>query len=363
MKHIAFFIPSMEGGGAERVVINLLEEMLLQDVNLDLILAAVEGPLLSQVPKQVRIIDLAAGRVINAILPLCRYLRQYKPQALISHMSHTNVISVLAKDLAVTKTELILVEHNTFSASKSKSMRAKLVPPLMKLVYPRANHVVGVSQAVSDDLEIQLSLKKGTVKTIYNPVVNENLISKAKAPLKHSWFQEDAPPIFVAVGRLTAQKDFVTLIKAFALLRQKKIARLMILGEGELRNELEMLIEKLGIGDDVSMPGFVANPYKYMNKANAFILSSLWEGLPTVLIEALACGCPVISTDCPSGPREILDAGKYGELVPMGDVEALFQKMLNVLHSPVDKKLLTQRAMYFSFDKAASRYLNILAKN
>ena len=362
MKHIAFFIPCMEGGGAERVVINLLEEMLLQDIDLDLILAAAEGPLLNQIPKQVRVVDLGAGRVINAILPLCRYLKQYKPQALISHMSHTNVISVLAKELARTKTELILVEHNTFSASKSESMRAKLVPPLMKLVYPRANHVVGVSQAVSEDLETQLGLKKGQVKTIYNPVVNNNLITKAKAPLEHSWFIENAPPVFVAVGRLTVQKDFATLIKAFAMLRQKKIARLIILGEGELRAELEVLTVNLGIANDVSMPGFVANPYTYMSKANAFVLSSLWEGLPTVLIEAMACGCPVISTNCPSGPREILEAGKYGELVPMANVQALSEAMLKVLDSRIDKNLLTQRAMYFSFDKAVSNYLNILAK-
>jgi glycosyltransferase involved in cell wall biosynthesis len=363
MKHIAFFLPSMQGGGAERVVINLLKEMISQDISLDLILAAAEGPLLTQIPEQVRIIDLAAGRVIMAILPLSNYLKKYQPQALISHISHANVISVLAKELAGINTKLVLVEHNTFSASKSQLMRAKLVPPLMRLAYPRANHIVGVSLAVSEDLETQLGFKKGIVKTIYNPVVDDNLIGKSKASLQHSWFTDNAVPVFVAVGRLTVQKDFATLIKAFALLRQKKLARLIILGEGKLRAELELLIEKLGITNDVSMPGFVVNPYAYMSKANAFILSSLWEGLPTVLIEAMACGCPVISTDCPSGPREILEGGKYGELVSIGDVEALYQAMFKVLDSPVDKKLLTQRAMYFSFDKAASKYLDILAKD
>lgn len=356
MKHIAFFLPCMEGGGAEKVVINLLKEMLLRDISLDLILAAAEGPLLNQIPSEVRVIDLAAGRVVKAILPLCRYLKKYKPQALISHLAHANVISVLAKELARTDTELVLVEHNTLSASKSQLIRAKLVPPLMKLFYPRANHVVGVSKAVSDDLEIQLGLKKGIVKTIYNPVVNDNLITKAKAPLEHSWFTEDAHPIFIAVGRLTAQKDFATLIKAFALLRQKKLARLIILGEGELRNELEVLIDNLSIANDVSMPGFIANPYAYMSKASAFVLSSLWEGLPTVLIEAMACGCPVISTDCPSGPREILADGKYGELVAVSDVMALSSAMLQVLKSPISKELSIQRAMYFSFERATSQY-------
>ncbi|MBF2017206.1 MAG: glycosyltransferase [Rivularia sp. T60_A2020_040] len=360
MKHIAFFLPCMEGGGAERVVINLLKEMVVQAISLDLILAAAEGPLLSQIPEKVRIIDLAAGRVIKAILPLSRYLKKYQPQALISHMAHANVISVLAKELAGTNTELVIVEHNTLSASKSQLIRAKLVPPFMKLVYPRANHVVGVSQAVSEDLEAKLGLKTGTVKTIYNPVVDNNLISQAKAPLDHSWFRENTPPVFVAVGRLTVQKDFATLIKAFALLRQKKLARLIILGEGKLRTELEILIDNLGITDDVDMPGFVKNPYAYMSRANAFVLSSLWEGLPTVLIEAMACGCPVISTDCPSGPREILEAGKYGELVSTGDVQALAQAMLNVLSLPVNKEILIERAMYFSFERATSNYLNLV---
>ncbi|MEM6752565.1 MAG: glycosyltransferase [Cyanobacteria bacterium P01_C01_bin.38] len=361
MKHIAFFLPSMEGGGAERVVINLLEEMLLQDISLDLVLAAAEGSFLNRVPSEVRIIDLAAGRVVKAVLPLSKYLKKYKPQALISHLAHANVMSVIAKELAHTDTELVLVEHNTLSASKSQLIRAKLVPPLMKLVYPRANHLVGVSQAVSNDLESQLCLNKGTVKTIYNPVVNNNLIAKAQAPLEHSWFTENSPPVFIAVGRLTAQKDFATLIKAFALLRQKKLARLIILGEGELRTELEKLIDNLGMSDAVLMPGFVANPYAYMSRSKAFILSSLWEGLPTVLIEAMACGCPVISTDCPSGPKEILEAGKYGELVPMSNVEALYKAMLNVLDLPINNKLLTERAMYFSFERAVSKYLNILS--
>lgn len=353
----------MEGGGAERVVINLLKEMVLYDVSLDLVLSAAEGPLLSQIPKKVCVVDLAAGRVVNSILPLSFYLRRHKPQMLISHMAHANVVSVLAKELAGSKTELVLVEHNTLSASKSQLMRAKVVPPLMKLFYPRANHIVGVSEAVSQDLETQLRLEKGKVKTIYNPVVNDNLITASAEDLEHSWFKGNAVPVFIAVGRLTAQKDFATLIKAFALLRQKKPVRLIILGEGELRTQLEVLIEKLDIADDVSMPGFVANPYAYMSKANAFVLSSLWEGLPTVLIEAMACGCPVISTNCPSGPKEILEGGKYGELVNVGDVQALSQAMSNVLDSPVDKKILNQRAMYFSFHKAVSKYLDIEKKN
>ena len=298
-------------------------------------------------------------RVIKAILPLAKYIRKNKPAVLISHLCHANVIAALAKELAVTDTQLILVEHDTLSVSESEVFRARFVPPLMKLFYPRANKIVGVSEAVSRDLETQLGLKKGKVKTIYNPVVNTELIHQAKAYLDHPWLQPNSPPVFLAVGRLTIKKDFSTLIKAFANLREKVTVRLIILGEGELRPELEAITKNLGIAEDVSMPGFVKNPYAYMSRASAFILSSLWEGLPTVLIEAMACGCPVISTDCPSGPKEILAAGKYGELVPMSNVMALSAAMARVLESPISKELSTHRAMYFSFERAASEYLSL----
>ncbi len=356
MRHIAFFIPSMVGGGAERVVVNLLKGMLSENVSLDLVLASATGPYMNQIPPQVRIVNLDSQRVIKAIVPLYRYIRKNKPHVLISHLCHANVIAALAKELAFTKTQLILVEHDTLSVSESEVFRARFVPPLMKLFYPRADKIVGVSEAVSRDLETELGLKKGKIKTVYNPVVNDELINKAKEPLDHPWLQPDSPPVFIAVGRLTLKKDFSTLIKAFANLRKKVKARLIILGEGELRPELEAIINKLGIADDVSMPGFVKNPYAYMARASAFILSSLWEGLPTVLIEAMACGCPVISTDCPSGPAEILAEGKYGELVPMSNVMALSAAMLRVLESPISKELTTQRGMYFSFERATSQY-------
>lgn len=359
-RHIAFFLPALYDGGAERVTVNLLKGMLEKDVQLDLVLASADGPYLSQVPKQVRLVNLAAGRVVKAIQPLSRYLQQNRPCALVSHLAHANVIAVAARELARTKTRLVLVEHNTLSASKSQLMRAKLVPPLMKWFYPRADEIVGVSQAVARDLECQLGFDQGTVREIYNPVVNHQLITKSKMPVSHPWFRKDAPPVFLAVGRLSPQKDFLTLIQGFARLRKKMIARLVILGEGESRGELEATINRLGIAEDVSMPGFVENPYAYMSKANALVLSSRWEGLPTVLIEAMACGCQVIATDCPSGPAEILSAGQYGILVPVGDSAALSLAMLQVLRSPLNQDKLMERARYFSTERAVSEYLAIL---
>ena len=359
-KKIAFFLPSLAGGGAERVAVNLIQGMVQRDISLDLVVADAEGPYLKLVPNEVRLINLASGRIIKAILPLARYLQENRPIALLSHMNHANVVAVLARDLAGTKTKLVLVEHNTLSVEKPKLFRSKVVPILMKLLYPRADHIVGVSQGVAEDLDFQMGFKKGKVSVIYNPVVNNQLFEKAKEPLDHPWFQKCASPVFLAVGRLTKQKDFLTLIKAFAVLREKRDARLIILGEGESRSELEELIKTLKIDKDVSLPGFAQNPYAYMFKASAFVLSSRWEGLPTVLIEAMACGCPIISTDCPSGPREILESGEYGSLVAVENVAEMADAMLRTLDIPTKRELLVERGMYFSNERATSEYLKLL---
>lgn len=359
MKRLAFFLPTLHGGGAEKVVINLLKGMLGKDIYLDLVVATTEGPYLNQIPKKVRVINLETGRVLKALIPLCKYLRENKPCTLISHMSHGNVIAVLARILAREKTRLVLVEHNTLSADKSKLIRAKFIPILMRLLYPYADAIVGVSQATARDLESQLGLAQGTVKTIYNPVVDSQLTFQANQSLNHPWFEKGAPPVFLAVGRLTQQKDFATLIQAFAILRRKKVARLMILGEGELRAELEHMIQRLNLNKDVVMPGFVDNPYKYMKNASAFVMSSRWEGLGNVLIEGMACGCPIVSTDCPHGPKEILAGGKYGILVPVEDVYTLSYAMLKILETPVRQELLINRANYFSVKQAVCKYLAI----
>ncbi len=360
MKRIAFFIPTLHGGGAEKVVINLLKVLQHQNLALDLVIATAEGPYLTQIPQSVRTIDLATGRVIKAILPLAKYLQNNRPQALISNMSHANLVAVVANKLSRFKTQVILVEHNTLSASQTKLLRAKPFPLLMRSIYPYADKIVGVSQAVSQDLELKLDLPKDTVETIYNPVVNKELLTLASAPLNHPWFKENTIPVFLAVGRLTPQKDFVTLIKAFALVRKQVMARLIVLGEGECRSELETTIARLNLQQDVALPGFIDNPYAYMSRANCLILSSRWEGLGNVLIEAMACGCPVVATDCPSGPQEILASGKYGSLVPVGHPQELSAAMLQTLKTPTKKDLLIERAKYFTVERAASKYLKLI---
>jgi glycosyltransferase involved in cell wall biosynthesis len=358
-QRIAFFLPTLAGGGAERVALNLLKGMLERDIPLDLVLADADGPYLEQVPTGVRLVNLGTGRVTRAIPALARYLKETKPTGLLSHMNHANVAAIVAKELARSQTTLVVVEHDTLSASKSHLRRSQFLPPVMRWLYPRADAIVGVSQGVAEDLDVQLGFRAGTVKTVYNPVIDRDTISKAKMPLEHPWFQAGSPPVFLAVGRFTPQKDFSNLIAAFALVRQQKNARLVILGEGELRSELEAQIHSLGIGEDVLLPGFVQNPYAYMANSTAFVLSSRWEGLPTVLIEAMACGCSVVATDCPSGPQEILAGGKYGRLVPIKNASALAGAMIQVLDQPLDRSISIDRGMYFSTERAVSEYLKL----
>lgn len=360
MNRIAFFLPNLHGGGAERVAVNLLKGLTEQAIGLDLVLAKAEGPYLSEVPATVNIIDLNASGVMRAVPGLAQYLRQNRPDALIAHLEHANVAAVFAKQLSRTATRVVLVEHENFTASQPRVLRGKLVPLFMRWVYPQADAIVSVSQGIATDLQTQLRLSATQVSTIYNPVVDRTLLTKAAAPLSHPWFQPGSPPVFLSVGRLTEQKRFTTLIQAFAGLRQQQAARLIILGEGEERPVLEAEIQRWGLEADVALPGFVDNPYAYMRQASAFVLSSRWEALPTVLIEAMACGCPVVATDCPFGPQEILAAGKYGALVPVGDVAALTTAMAQVLVRPNNRQQLEQRSRDFSVQASTHNYLALL---
>jgi glycosyltransferase involved in cell wall biosynthesis len=234
---------------------------------------------------------------------------------------------------------------------------------MMRRLYPKADRIVAVSQGVADDLISLLNLPHEKVTVIYNPIFTPELFEQAKQPANHPWFEQNRLPVILAVGRLTRQKDYPILFRAFSLVRQVRPAKLLILGEGEERANLERLAIELGIQNDVSMPGFVDNPFAFMAKASVFVLSSAWEGFGNVLVEALACGCPVVATDCRSGPREILDNGRYGRLVPVGDHEALAKAILETLDNPdfpANRQTRLQRAMEFSVDAAVDKYLKVL---
>ncbi|ELZ36066.1 glycosyl transferase family protein [Halorubrum saccharovorum DSM 1137] len=195
---------------------------------------------------------------------------------------------------------------------------------------------------------------------IHNPAYSKGISEKATERVSHPWFQSDEPPVILGVGSLTPQKDFPTLVRAFNRLRSQQDARLVILGEGDRREELESLIQRYGIGDSVDLPGFVDNPFKYMKQADVFVLSSRWEGFGNVIVEAMACGTPIVSTNCPSGPAEILQNGKYGQLVRTGDPEALAAAVQATLAEPPAPDPLIERAKEFSVERVADKYLATL---
>lgn len=358
-QRIAFYLSSLGGGGAQRVVLTLANAMAEQGVHIDLVLVKARGPFLTQVHPGVRIVDLGVGNVMFSLPGLVRYLRRERPVALLSSLKHVNVVALLARQISLVPVRVVIGEHNTLSQSSKGSVKDRLLPLLMRVLYPKADLVVAVSQGVADDLCSSLGLAKKKVQVIFNPVVRSEIAKQSAAPLDHTWFQPGEPPVILGMGRLTEQKDFQNLIHAFALLHKQRDCRLMILGEGELRGELQDLITTLGLSTSVRMPGFVDTPFAYMARAAVFVLSSRWEGLPTVLIEAMACGSPVVSTNCPSGPAEILEGGVWGRLVPAGDSAALADAIAATLDDERQPRV-AERAAAFGIEPARDRYLQAL---
>lgn len=332
-EHVAIFISSMEGGGAQRAMMNLTCELAARGYCVDLILARSGGPYLADVPASVRVVELNCKRLLTSLFPLVRYLRSERPFAMLSCLDYVNIIALWARRLAGVSTRLVVNEQNTLSraAVGASKWRNRFTPFLARHFYPWADSIVAVSEDVRTDLLEVLKIAPQRVKVIYNSVVRREIVVKSQAPIEHPWFQAKELPVLVAVGRLYQQKDYPTLIRAFARLRKFRKARLVILGEGAQREEIERMIVAFELVEDVQLMGFVENPFPYMSRASLFVLSSQWEGLPLVLIEALCCGVPVVATDCPSGPREILHKPTFGRLVPVGDVEALSKAMIEAL--------------------------------
>lgn len=361
---VSLFLPSLNGGGAERVAVTLANGIAARGYAVDLVVAKAAGPYLPDVSPNVRIVDLGAGRVIKALWPLLRYWRRERPAAMLSFMNHANVVAVLAHWLAVRPGRLVVSEHSTIGseAARARGLQQRLVYALVPWAYRRADGVTAVSRDAARDLERFARLPAGSVRSIYNPFDLARIGQLAREPVPHPWLQGGECPVIVAAGRLTEAKDYPTLLRAFAQVRRQRTARLLILGEGERRGELEALARQLGLSDDdVQLPGFARNPYAYYSRAAVFVLSSRWEGLPGVLIEAMACGAPVVATDCPSGPREILEDGRWGALVPVGDADVLARAVLTVLEAPSGQRPdVRLRARDFDQERAVDAYLEVL---
>jgi glycosyltransferase involved in cell wall biosynthesis len=332
---LALFLPTLDEGGAERVMLQLGVGFAARGHHVDLVVAIPGGPLEGQVPAGLNRIDLGARRTIQALPALGRYLRSSRPAAMLSTLEHSNVLAIGANLLSLSGVRVVLREANVLlPRAEMKGTRPHLLRALMRASYRQAAAVVAVSQSVADSVVSGLGLPAQQVRTIYNPIVTVDLPEKAAAPVDDPWFAPGAAPVVLGVGRLAPQKDLGTLLRAFALVRSRRPdrpVRLVILGEGPERAALEALARELGIDADVRLPGLEKNPFRFMQRAAVFALSSIYEGLPGALIQAMACGCRVVSTDCPGGSREILQDGALGPLVPTRAPEALADAIARLL--------------------------------
>ena len=359
-QRIAILIHDLRGGGAERVAINLAKGMVEAGRQVDLVLISAQGVYVDQIPAGVRVVNLNKSNVFKAVPALVRYLRRERPRALLSSLTHVNIAALIAKAIAGGDTRIAVTEHNQISIKAAAPMRLRswLVYRAVPYLYGLADDVVAVSQGAAADVARFARLGPLEVKCVYNPVYDEMLMQASCEPVDHPWLQPGRMPVLVAAGRLHRQKGFDVLLRAFATVRRTTPCKLIIMGEGEERGRLESLARELGIDQDVSLTGFVRNPYAMMSRAATFVVSSRWEGFSVVLLEALACGAPVVATDCASGPSEILDKGRYGILVPVDDVQALAEGILDTLKQQPGAGV--ERARGFSTEAATRAYLDIL---
>ena len=343
------------------MMLNIAAGLSQRGHDVDLVLVEATGDFLKQVPDEVNVVDLSASRVLTGFPGLVRYLRRSTPDVLLSTITPTNVISVWATLVpGVDVKHVIRVARPESKAAtvQDNTQKEQLTAALARHTYPYADEIVAISEGVADDLRSNASLEH--INVIYNPVVTDRLQQQAADPVDHPWFSTDVP-VVLGVGRLVDQKDFETLVRAFAHLRGQRNAKLVIYGDGDKRSELELLIEELGIADDVDLPGFTDNPYKYMANADVFVNSAKHEGFGNVIIETMAAGTPIVATDCPGAPAELLGNGEFGRLVPVGNPEAMANGIGDMLDEPTNSALLYDRAEDFSLETAIEQYSTVFS--
>ncbi len=400
-QRLAFLLPNLGGGGVQRNTLITASALRSRGYPVELVLCSEKGPLFQEVPDAITCTTLdkmpgwlgrwcalrgnpsllpaltlpvlAAGKPSKTLryLPsLTDYLQRSQPDVLFAATTFQNIEAVLARNAARVRTRVVVTQSTNFSSwhQVSREWRRQHLLPLLRHSYHHADAVISVSNAVADDLSRYAGIARDDISTIYTPLVPENIAERAAEPLEHPWFQQGDTPVLLAVGRPGRAKDYPTLLRAFALVHRKRRVRLVILGEArnphknqERMGELQALISELGISEDVDMPGYTHNPYRYMARAALLVLSSIYEGFPSVVPEALACGCPVVSTCCPGGASEALDHGRYGKLVKVGDDRAIAEAINATLDTPLDTDRLVKRGTAFSVRRSTDAYEALLA--
>ncbi|WP_316366854.1 glycosyltransferase [Candidatus Thiodiazotropha sp. CDECU1] len=350
-------------GGVERMVLNLVNAIAERGLQIDLLLIKTRSRHLDEIHPAVNRIELGSRHTATSLLPLARYLRRTQPPCLLAAKDRAGRMAVVARALAgASHTRLLLRLGTNLTAAFAHKSRWRLFLRQLpiRLIYPGIDRIIAVSEGVRQDTLAVSGLDQDRVVVVRNPVITPRMIEAAAAPTPHPWLGDPKYPVILGVGRLTLQKDFITLLRAFAVVRELRPCRLIILGDGRERETLLNLSHELGISEALALPGFTPNPYAYMKRANLFVLSSRWEGSPNVLTEAMALGTPVVSTDCPSGPNELLGEGRIAPLVPVGDWQALAEAMQRVLDSPPETTLLRESVREYNAHQSANHYLEIM---
>jgi len=378
--HVALLLYGLTGGGATRRPLPLAGGFAARGHEVDLFGADDSGPLRGKVPDGVRVVSLesawtrAAARLpgssrrnkLNASIPaLARTLRDRRPDVLLSAANHAHLLALVTRRVMRSSVPLVLRVSNHLTRSHGAAAGVRARPLRLRIArrtYAWADAAIAVSRGIADDLRATTALDPERIFAVPNPTWSPAFETAAERAADHPWLQPGGPPVILAAGRLAPAKDFETLVRAFARVRAARPARLIVLGEGAQRGRIEALVRELGLSEDAALPGFVDDPLPWMARAGVFALSSAWEGSPGVLIEAMGCGCPVVATDCPSGPDEILAGGEFGPLVPVGDAEALARAIEARLDAPRDADRLRARAREFGADAAVDAYLAILTR-
>lgn len=361
---VAIFCGSLVGGGAEVFTINLAKGLASTGLVVHLVVVKNDYTKTDEFPKNLELFDLKSESLLKSTPNFIKYLRAEKPTFVISVLDYVNVVAIWATYLSRVKAKNIATVHAqpSFFYKDLRTFKGKCLQYILSLSYHRAHKIIGVSAGLVQELRNNLKLPRQKFRVIYNPIINKKIFELSKETVSHHWAQTEEVEIILAVGRLSVEKDYPTLFKAFDLVQSNRNARLIVLGEGGERKNLQALALSLGLADKIEMLGFESNPYKYMSIASCFVLTSRSEGFANVLVEAMAIGTPIIATNCPHGPKEILGNGKWGKLVPVGDYISLSKGIDEILDEshPSSETNREAHLQKFKIDSIIQKYKDIL---
>ncbi len=359
---IAFMSTSLGQAGRGRNITNLSNGLVKHEgVNVEILLRKMDSPYIEKLDPAIKLTTAWSTSTILGVPCIANYFNLAKPDIFIAPSISNTLLALRARKFSFHKPKIIARIHNNYSSefAKVNPVTRRRYLYRLKKFYPKCDGIIGVSNGVADDFATLSKIDRMKIHACPNPVISDQLQTLAQQDIAHSWLQDSEPPVLLGVGRLSIQKDFTTLVSAFAEVRKTLACKLIILGKGSQRGRLEKLCESLGISDDVDMVGYWENPYPWLKRASMFVLSSAWEGSPNVLIEALGVGTAVVSTDCPGGAREILKCGRYGPLVPVGNVKALATVILDTFRNMPDEACLLEAAERYRIERSSQSYLKV----